>query len=319
MKLSVIVPSYGRPESLRRCLAAILAGTRLPDELIAVVRESDPESQAAVDEVAAREGGSVARKVMVREPGQIAAMNRGLEESSGDVICFTDDDTVPTPQWLERLEAGYAEPGVVGVGGRDRIPDIPDEGPAERVGLVTWYGVVIGNHHRGCDGIRRVDHLKGANMSFLRTALSPFDPILYRAAAVLNDTDACLAARRHGVLLYDPGAIVDHYPAVRRDGVGRDVDDPEVVRADSHNLVYCLLKHLPWWARPVFVAYAFVVGQGACFGLLKWVQALVRRRPNATGQLWASTRGKAMGVRTYLRSRGGKAAPAAGPEATDVP
>jgi glycosyltransferase involved in cell wall biosynthesis len=319
MKLSVVVPSYGRPDSLRSCLAAILSGNRAPDELVAVVRETDAASQALVDELAAHDGRGILRRVLVEEPGQIAAINQGLRTISGDIVCLTDDDTVPSAHWLERLEACYGDEAVVGVGGRDRIPDSPDREPADRVGVVTWYGAIIGNHHRGCAGIRRVDHLKGANMSFRRSALPAFDPNLFRAASMLNDTDASLGARRHGILLYDPEAVVDHYPAERGAGVTRDIDDPEVVRADSHNWAYCMLKHLPWWGKAAFLVYALLVGQGSRLGILKWLQACLRRRPNAWRQFRASTRGKLQGLQTYLRTRGGRQPAATRAEVKDGP
>ncbi len=319
MKLTVIVPSYRRPDSLRRCLSAILGGTRSPDELVVVVRDTDPESQAAVDEMAADDGHGIVRRALVHEPGQVAAMNRGVAEASGDIIVFTDDDTEPTREWLERLEALYEDASVVGAGGRDRVEGSPDTEPAAEVGLLTWYGRLIGEHHRGCEGIRRVDHLKGANMSFRRSALPPFDPVLYRAAAVLNDTDVSLAARRHGLLLYDPDALVHHYPADRVDGVSRRMDDLDVVRVSSHNMAYCLLKHLAWWAKPVFVAYTLLVGHGAYFGLAKGLDAALHRRPNAFRQFWASTRGKLEGLQSYLRTRGGAAPAEPTTEAGDVP
>jgi glycosyltransferase involved in cell wall biosynthesis len=305
MKLTVIVPSYRRPDSLGRCLEGILAGRRRPDELIAVCRDTDAESQALVAQIAARDGSGLLQQVLVTEPGQVAAINRGIAASTGDIICLTDDDTVPSPQWIERLAAGYEDPKVVGVGGRDRIPGSPDREPATEIGLVTWYGRMIGNHHRGCEGIRRVHHLKGANMSFRRSALPAFDPNLFHAASMLNDTDVSLGAGRHGVLLYDPEAVVDHYPAERGAGVSRDVTTPEVVEADSHNWTYAMLKHLRWWAKPVFLAYAFGIGLGARLGLVKWLEALARRQPGATRQFQASTRGKLRGVRTYLASRRG--------------
>jgi len=313
MTFSVIVPSYKRPDDLRRCLRAILAGRRLPDELVVVVRDTDLESRTVAAEVSAEEHGALIRRVLVTPPGQVAAINAGLEVAQGDVIVFTDDDTRPTPVWLERLAEAYADPAVVGVGGRDRIAGLPDDGPADQVGLITWYGRVIGNHHRGCQGIRRVHHLKGANMSFRRSALPPFDPNLFRAASMLNDTDASLGAGRHGVLLYDPEAIMDHHPA-ERGGVSRDINDPDVVRADSHNWVYCLLKHLRWWAKPVFVLYALIVGQGARLGPVRWLWCLARGDRRSFGQLWASTAGKLEGVMTYL-ARPRRPQPAAEPEA----
>jgi len=300
MTFTIIVPSYGRPDDLRRCLRAILAGNRLPDELIAVVRDTDGPSQAVVAECAQEAHGELLRRVLVREAGQVAAINEGLAIARGDVIAFTDDDTEPSAVWLERLAAGYSDPSVVGVGGRDRLVGEPDDGPAPVVGRVTWYGRKIGNHHRGCAGTQRVQHLKGANMSFRRSALPPFDRHLFHAASMLNDTDASLGAGRHGVLLYDPEALVEHYASARGSGVTRDNDDARVVRADSHNLTYCMLKHLRWWAKPVFIAYSLAVGQGACIGVLKWLWYLVSGSPKSLRQLWASTVGKLEGLSTYL-------------------
>lgn len=318
MTFSVIVPTYRRPRDLRRCLQAILAGTRRPDELIVVVRDTDHESQCVLDECRNTEGGAIIRSAVVSTPGQIAAINAGLAIAKGDVVVFTDDDTRPAMDWLERLARGYEDPSVVGVGGRDRIDGLPDEGPAERVGVITWYGAIIGNHHRGCKSIQRVQHLKGVNMSFRREVLPPFDHRLFRAASMLNDTDASLNAGKHGVLLYDPEAIVDHYASERGAGITRDVNDPATVRADSHNWVYCMLKHLPWRAKLVFLVYAFVVGQGARIGLLLWVWRAVKGQPRSLRQLGASTLGKLEGLCTYFNARVSCLVPRQ-PEAVHVP
>jgi glycosyltransferase involved in cell wall biosynthesis len=300
MTFSVIVPSYRRPDDLRRCVQAILVGRRLPDELIAVVRDTDTESQAVVADCTRLPNGGLIRRVLVTPAGQVAALNAGLQVATGEVMVFLDDDTRPTLEWLARIAALYADPAVVGVGGRDRIVDGPDEGLAHRVGGVTWYGSITGNHHRGCRGIQRVQHLKGANMSFRRSALPPFDPNLFRAASMLNDTDASLGAGRHGVLLYDPEATVDHYASERGGGVSRDIDDPEIARADSHNWTYCMLKHLRWWAKPVFLAYALAVGQGSRLGPLLWLWRCLRGNPKCFRQVWGATQGKLEGLRTYL-------------------
>jgi len=317
MTFSVIVPSYKRPDDLRRCGLAILAGNRLPDELVLVCRDTDTESQVLVDELCAGENGELIRKVLVTPAGQVAAINRGLEVATGGVVVLTDDDTEPLPVWLERVAKGYEDPEVVGVGGRDIIPDEPSDRPADKVGRITWYGLVVGNHHIGCEGTQRVHHLKGANMSFKRSALPPFDPNLFQAASMLNDTDASLGALKHGVLLYDPEAAVIHYAAERGAGVSRDVSDPEVVEADSHNWVYCMMKHLRWWQKPVFLAYAFLVGMGERIGLAKWGVGLLGGKKRVTRQLMASTRGKLRGLWTYLTRR--RSAPtAADPEAQNA-
>ncbi len=306
MRFSVIVPSYRRPDDLRRCVLGILGGNRLPDELVVVLRDTDAESQAALDELVAAPGGGSIVRVLVSAPGQVAAINRGLEATTGDIVSLTDDDTEPTKAWLERVAMGFSDPDVVGVGGRDLVHESPDNDlpPALKVGLVTWYGAIVGNHHRGAESIQRVHHLKGANMSFRRSALPPFDPLLYGGASALNDTDASLGAGKHGVILYDPEAVVTHYAAERGEGVSRDTRLPEIVDADAHNWIYCMLKHLSWWQRPVLLVYAAMVGSGDRIGLAKWLVGVLGGGKGMTRQLLASLRGQRRGLLTYLTRKG---------------
>ena len=60
-------------------------------------------------------------------------------------MVFTDDDAEAQADWLERIEAKFADPSVGAVGGRDWI-QLPDEpalfkpAPVAKVGVLTWYG-----------------------------------------------------------------------------------------------------------------------------------------------------------------------------------
>jgi cellulose synthase/poly-beta-1,6-N-acetylglucosamine synthase-like glycosyltransferase len=49
--------------------------------------------------------------------GPAAARNRGALESHGAIILFTDDDCVPTPDWLEAMVQQFQDPEVIGVKG----------------------------------------------------------------------------------------------------------------------------------------------------------------------------------------------------------
>ncbi|MEO5874193.1 MAG: glycosyltransferase [Streptosporangiaceae bacterium] len=51
-------------------------------------------------------------------PGLSGGKNTGVSYASGDVVAFLDDDAVAAPRWLESFAAAYADPDVVGVGGR---------------------------------------------------------------------------------------------------------------------------------------------------------------------------------------------------------
>ena len=45
MTVTVLVPSYRRPDALRTCLEGLFAGSVLPTEIVVVLRDVDEESQ----------------------------------------------------------------------------------------------------------------------------------------------------------------------------------------------------------------------------------------------------------------------------------
>jgi glycosyltransferase involved in cell wall biosynthesis len=310
LRLTVILPTYGRPESLRRCLEGLAAGTRLPEETLVVGHASDPEAGALEGVVAPWAQRLGARLVWAERAGQIHQMNCGLAAATGEVVCFTDDDCVPRPPWLARLAAGYADPTVSGVGGRDVVHhgdgiggDQIDGGRARVVGQITWYGRVIGNHHLELPpGVREVEQLKGANMSFRRALTPPLEEkmVLGLGSGSLNDTELSLAVReRGGRLVYDPEALVDHYPARRHGATHRDMAHPEQVFLDAHNWAYCLCKHFRGARRVVFLGYALGVGCGNRLGVVKYLATVGREPRQATLQLVTTWKGLRAGMRDW--------------------
>lgn len=308
LTVTALIPSYGRPDSLLRCLDGLLAGERLPDEIIVIVRDTDADTRAAIetwhkkgDGALLREKGSVPFfHVTVATPGQIAAINAGLPHTTGDIVTFPDDDCIPRPDWLRRIMSHYTSERVGGVGGRDvvHVDGLEDPPSARRVGEVTWYGRLIGNHHLNISGgPRPVMHLKGVNMSFRRRLLVPFDPFI--RGPHINDTDISLAVFRQGYqLIFDPEAKVDHYPASRPDTPGgRDLLDPRLAFLDAHDWTYLLLKHQPWWLRPIDWLYALLVGTRMRPGLL-----LGLPRPRMWPVTGAAVRGTIVALGTAVRA-----------------
>jgi len=307
MKASVIVASYRRPEMLKQCLASLLAQSRLPDEIIVVTKVYDPaSSQAVQDWIRTRPQGAQIVHVQVNEHPVIAAENAGLARARGDIVCFLDDDAVAHPDWLERLLAHYTDPQVGGVGGRDNLyidgQRYTVGRPEEGVGQLTWYGHISGNHHLGTGGIQQVYFLKGCNMSFRRTAITQIDPHLIGDVAYHWEDDLSLTVRGSGLkLIYDPEIVVDHYAG--RSWGDRGIQDARYAIVNNHNLVYVLLKHLPFTRKVIFLAYTFCLGDGYAWGIASVLrQVLLRRRPvgflrGLAPNLW----GKVRGVVTYLR------------------
>src|SRR4051812_45769818 len=180
LSVAALIPTFRRPEELARCLAALAAQQRPPDRVIIVARAEDEPTQRVA---AAGHDGLTVERVLVAAPGQVAALNAGLEGLREDVVAITDDDCVPPPDWLARIERAFAaDPGLGGLGGPDRLWHGGERVTGERrvVGRLLWYGRFVGLHHLATGPAREVDILKGANMSFRRRAVAArrFDPVL---------------------------------------------------------------------------------------------------------------------------------------------
>ena len=141
MNISVLIPTYRRPQDLCRCLEALKRQTRPADALLVTVRDGDAETHGFLADY--DQGALPLEIVPVAAPGVIAAMCAGLDAAGGDVIALIDDDTAPRPDWLERMEAHFAsDPSVGGVGGRDWQANDHRSRPV--VGKVQWHGRVVG-------------------------------------------------------------------------------------------------------------------------------------------------------------------------------
>lgn len=299
--VSVIVPTWRRPESLGRCLRALAAQQRAPDEVIVATRAEDDASRTAAREVSMP---ATTRLLLpeVARAGVIAAMQRGLDASSGSIVALTDDDAEPAADWLARILGHFdADPKVGGVGGLDRQPHERDAEPV--VGRVQWFGRVIGRHHLGAGDARDVDLLKGVNCAFRAPLLREmgFDARLRGVGAQQHwELGVCLPLRRAGWrLVYDPAVVVEHHVEPRSgvDQFHRGTFDSDSLANAVHNETLLVLEHLSGTGRAAHRWWAGLAGTVDAPGLLNAV------RLRAQGHVWAwdawraARRGRAMARR----------------------
>ena len=239
--VSVVVPSYRRPDRLAECLDGIAASLRAPDEVLVVVRDDDAASAGAV-----RARGDATVIVTVSRPGVLEAMAAGARAATGEVIVFFDDDAIPRPDWLGRILGHLAQPGVGGAGGRD-IVTAPDDLPrVDTAGELTWWGGLKGAHHRVSGPPRDVTVLKGANMAFRREALALPTGLLGGGAQIHFEVATCLWAGARGWrLVLDPGAEVVHLPGPRFDYDQRHRPARRATFNAAHNLTRAVLTMRP--------------------------------------------------------------------------
>ena len=123
-----------------------------------------------------------------------------------------------------------------------------------------------------------------------------FDPILNFDDASMYGLDLCLQAQGKGWrVIYEPRARVHHHVAPRPPGLDR-ADRPRRSFAYSRNYTYIMLKHLPWWRWPIFMAWWFLIGERGSWGLAAVLADFWRGRFPQFREVWGALTGKVKGI-----------------------
>jgi glycogen synthase len=113
MKVSVVINTYNRIASLRTALKA-LSFQRYHDLEVVVV--DGPSDDGTLDYLSSEWAAKI-KICRCAEANLSKSRNVGIRNASGDVICFTDDDGIPEPDWLDQLVIAYEDPNVAAAGG----------------------------------------------------------------------------------------------------------------------------------------------------------------------------------------------------------
>lgn len=212
--VSVIICAYSneRRRQLDEAIRSVLAQIRQADGITVVIDHNDwllADIRMSFPNI----------KVIANEAarGLSGARNTGLRAAKTDVIAFLDDDAVAEPDWLGRLTSHYADPKVIGTGGKVL--------PLWQAGRPQWFPEefqwVVGCSYRGQpETLCSVRNPIGCNMSFRRTVFETVGGFregigrLGQDAAGCEETELCIRAQQQipgSVILYDPEAVVYHH------------------------------------------------------------------------------------------------------------
>jgi glycosyltransferase involved in cell wall biosynthesis len=198
-RISVVVCSHNGSRTLPACLQG-LRELEYPNFEVLVVNDGSTDS---TPEIVKRFGF---RLISTDNRGLATARNIGLEEATGEIVAYLDDDARPDPHWLHYLALSFKDGRFAGVGG----PNLP---PAESGAIASCVADAPGGPIHVLVSDIEAEHIPGCNMAFRKSALvevGGFDP-QFRVAG--DDVDICWRLRDAGLELgFSPAAFVWHQP-----------------------------------------------------------------------------------------------------------
>jgi len=210
-RVSVIIPTKNRTEDLKCTLEGLLQQTRRPDEIVIVDQSSMPSSELMKFPIPL---------VYIYAPevsGAAVARNVAMDQATGDIWLFLDDDVILEPQYVEEILAAYS-PKIVGVSGIITNYSVP---PFSRRLFEALF--VRGPFHDDrqrvywraeqlrFDGPQRVRQFGCGVMSFRADVIRNlrFDPAL-SGGSLAEDIDFCARLPHGSRLVIAPNARLIH-------------------------------------------------------------------------------------------------------------
>jgi len=248
MRFSVVIPTMRREEILDSTLESLRHCDPAPFEVIVIDADLDGSSQQVVTAFDQRVAPAV--RYLHTVPSLTRQRNNGIDDASGDVIVFLDDDVTIQPDVFERLAEAYRDESVVGATGRVVEPESGRVGgPASRLrrlllgagreGTFTRYGYP--RYLRNLDDPRDVEFMQGCFMSARQDCAAKvrFDEHL-GGYALAEDEDFSYRLSRLGRIRYVPEIRVEH----RKLGFGSQ-DARPFGRRVIVNRAYLFRKNFP--------------------------------------------------------------------------
>jgi glycosyltransferase involved in cell wall biosynthesis len=306
MRLSVIICTWNRAASLQQTLCS-LEQSELPNCIgweVIIVDNNSTDETVAVCQQFLRQNPRRYRYIIEERQGKSFALNTGVENATGRIVTFTDDDVIVDPGWLAETLRVFETYPCVGVGGKI-VPVWESEKPA----WLTFEGPykllqAIVHYDLGEDPFELKAPALGANLSvkrevfekygMFRTDLGPTAGSEIRG----EDNEYCWRLLNAGErLIYAPKAIVFHPVDKRRIDrryfqawyYGMGQSRPRVERAPTAATRYFGFPRymLRWYLRD----------------LILWVTSLTPRRRFYYKLQFCATKGQIMEEKRIWRNR----------------
>ena len=140
IKISVIIPTYKRPDLLRNCLLALMEQNfpQTEYEVFVVSDGPDESTEKLVNDFSSTYQQFFYKQTPFKN-GPAAARNFGWKQANGILVAFTDDDTLPDKNWLTGFCNAYKGEKEIAYSGQIKVPlsEPPTDYEKNTAGLET--------------------------------------------------------------------------------------------------------------------------------------------------------------------------------------
>lgn len=276
--VTVVIPSYRRPEQLVECVESITKGSVLPGTVLIVHRETDEETAGAAESLQSRVNLIRVNRATVDRPGHLPPVEKGAQVCETEFMVLLDDDTVVKERWLGELLAPLDDPNVGVVGGPAVVPGMEEKRADEDAGCLRFYGQLGGGLMWKTEGdMREVDTVAEGNSAWRTGLLRSIEipDFLYDGDSKFYGLYLTLTAKEQGYrVLFNPAAFIWHYPGQRDPSLSR-TDQHQQHWISSYNYAHIILQKRSWTYALLYYLHAFAVGTYGDVGLLRALYMLL--------------------------------------------
>lgn len=134
--VTVLVPAYNEEKTIRASIASILASDYSKIEVIVINDGSTDGTEEAISDLI--KDGKI-RYIRKINGGKASALNAGIEAASGDIIIFTDADSIFLPDTVKKMVRWFGDPSIDAVCGND-APLLPSTSIRKFLVVTTHIG-----------------------------------------------------------------------------------------------------------------------------------------------------------------------------------
>jgi len=227
MKFSVIVSTYNRASILYMCLDSLMNQDYPKEdfEIIIVNNNSTDNTEEVIEDYIDKYPEINLKYYFVPKPGQVYARQIGILAARNEILSFTDDDGILSPEWLTEISKVFLKNDkAVGVAGKIQIKW--DEQPPE---WIYDYERQLGKLNYGDEVKYEVGlYMNAGNLSIKKDVLievGGFNPEMV-GDWLLGDGESGLWLRlKNNKLLigWAPDALMLHYQVAKKNATVQDI------------------------------------------------------------------------------------------------